>query len=90
MAVEGKQFVLSGTHVLVPKEEYEATLKTCRAAKEALHGVIGLIDESRGVVGWHLSGNEAPWSEFNYPTELVEVVEQLSKCLPEEEVSPRA
>lgn len=85
MGVEGKQFVLSGTHVLVPKEEYEAILKTCRAAKEALHGVIGLIDESRGVVGWHLSGNEALWSEFNYPTELVEVVEQLSKCLPEEE-----
>lgn len=73
------------------REALEATFKTCRAAREALYGVIGLVDESRGVVGWHLNGNEAPWSEFNYvtdyilPTELVEVVEQLSKCLPEEE-----
>jgi hypothetical protein len=69
---------LSETYALVP-------LKVCRAAKEALHGVIGLVDESRGVIGWHLSGNEAPWSEFNYPEELDRVVEQLNKCLPEEE-----
>jgi hypothetical protein len=69
---------LSETYALVP-------LKVCRAAREALYGVIGLIDESRGVVGWHLNGNEVLWSEFNYPTELVKVVEQLNKCLPEEE-----
>jgi len=65
------------------RQVLEVTLKACRAAREALYGVIGLVDESRGVIGWHLSGNEAPWSEFNYPTELVEVVEQLNKCLPE-------
>jgi hypothetical protein len=40
MGVEGKQFVFSGTHVLVPKEEYERLHEVLRAAAVArMYGI---------------------------------------------------
>lgn len=50
--------------------------KTCRLNKaapdmlEALEGVLSLIDESSGVVGYHLNGEVATWKELGIREEL--------------------
>jgi hypothetical protein len=40
------------------------------AMRLAIEGVLAIIRESCGVAGWHLNGEIAAWSEFNYPEEL--------------------
>jgi hypothetical protein len=35
------------------------------ALLEALEGIISIVNDSRGVAGYHLNGNTALWEEFN-------------------------
>lgn len=38
--------------------------------EKALRDIRGLISESRGVVGYHLNGDEASWESLGYPQEI--------------------
>jgi hypothetical protein len=47
--------------------ENEANARLIAAAPDlltALESLMSIIDESRGVVGWHLNGDVANWGEF--------------------------
>lgn len=56
--------------------------KTCRLNKaapdmlEALEGVLSLIDESSGVVGYHLNGEVATWKELGIREELEAAIQK--------------
>lgn len=39
---------------------------------EALKGLLEIVSESRGVTGFHLNGDVAPWSEFAEDTEAAD------------------
>ena len=41
-----------------------------------LSGVVDVIEDTIGVAGWYLNGEFAEWGEFNYPQELINVLEK--------------
>lgn len=52
------------------KEEIASLIVAAPDMLEALESVLSLIDESSGVVGYHLNGNIATWEELDLREEL--------------------
>lgn len=50
-----------------------------RAMREVLEEILAIVNESRGVAGWHLNGDIAPWDEFGYPQKINVVLRLFQK-----------
>lgn len=46
--------------------------------RKVLEDLRFIINESHGVVGYHLNGDVATWEEFGYPEEIDEVLTALA------------
>lgn len=53
--------VMAGTHAINSHDELVAMNKELLAA---LEGLVGIVDDSNGVSGYHLNGDIADWGEF--------------------------
>lgn len=49
---------------LTPVEKLEAMTKQRDVLREALNGVVGVMNNSQGVAGWHQNGAIANWDEL--------------------------
>lgn len=47
--------------------------------KEALEGLLAIINDSKGVDGWHLNGDIAFWSEFEEEVEMAKAAIPVAK-----------
>ncbi|MCE9955633.1 hypothetical protein [Aeromonas rivipollensis] len=52
------------THGLTPAQKLAAMTKQRDVLLEALNGVLGVMNNSQGVAGWHQNGNIATWDEL--------------------------
>ncbi|WP_368173330.1 hypothetical protein [Aeromonas sp. R2-1] len=52
------------THGLTPAQKLAAMTKQRDVLREALNGVVGVINNSQGVAGWHQNGAIATWDEL--------------------------
>ncbi len=52
------------THGLTPAQKLAAMAKQRDVLREALDGVLGVMNNSQGVVGWHQNGDIATWDEL--------------------------
>ncbi|MFQ2467588.1 hypothetical protein ACK312_04710 [Aeromonas caviae] len=52
------------THGLTPAQKLAAMTKQRDVLREALNGVLGVMNNSQGVVGWHKNGAIATWDEL--------------------------
>lgn len=52
---------------------------------ESIDDLFAVIDESKGIIGWHLNGKVADWDEF----EFIDSIRQLSKKAKEELTKPQ-
>lgn len=55
---------LQRTEGLTPVEKLEAMTKQRDVMLEALNGVLGVMNNSQGVAGWHQNGAIASWDEL--------------------------
>lgn len=55
---------LQRTEGLTPVEKLEAMTKQRDVLLEALNGVLGVMNNSQGVAGWHQNGAIASWDEL--------------------------
>lgn len=55
---------LQRTEGLTPVEKLEAMTKQRDVLLEALNGVLGVMNNSQGVAGWHMNGAIATWDEL--------------------------
>ena len=60
------------THGLTPAQKLSAMTKQRDVLREALNGVLGVMNNSQGVAGWHKNGDIATWDELlpEVPTAL--------------------
>ncbi len=52
------------THGFTPAQKLAAMTKQRDVLREALNGVLGVMNNSQGVVGWHKNGDIATWDEL--------------------------
>lgn len=52
------------THGLTPAQKLAAMTKQRDVLREALNGVLGVMNNSQGVAGWHQNGAIATWDEL--------------------------
>ena len=52
------------THGLTPAQKLSAMTKQRDVLREALNGVLGVMNNSQGVAGWHKNGDIATWDEL--------------------------
>lgn len=52
------------THGLTPAQKLAAMTKQRDVLLDALNGVLGVMNNSQGVAGWHLNGAIATWDEL--------------------------
>lgn len=52
------------THGLTPAQKLAAMTKQRDVLREALNGVLGVMNSSQGVAGWHKNGAIASWDEL--------------------------
>lgn len=72
---------LQRTEGLTPVEKLEAMTKQRDVLLEALNGVLGVMNNSQGVAGWHKNGDIASWDELlPEVADALEFVEGEQSC----------
>ena len=64
------------------KKEMEANAKLIAAAPdllEALTNILKIVEDSEGVVGYHLNGDTAKWDEFDEVTNAIKTIKKATE-----------